>query len=66
MMYLKYVGSHGTFDVEALPKVILGLVVVLSVLELTESIAGFVPVFSRSLVGLLIIVLILLWYVDRR
>lgn len=53
-------------DVETLLTVILGLVVVLLVLELVDAVAGFFPVFSRSLIALLITVLILLWYVRRR
>lgn len=45
---------------------VLVLVIVLLILELADAIVGFLPVFSRPLVGLLIVAFILLWYVDRR
>lgn len=54
-------------DVETLLRIVLVLVVVLLVLELVDAVASFAAgVFSRSLVGLLIVVLILLWYLESR
>lgn len=58
--------QRGRIDVEALLRIVLVLVVVLLILELVDAIAGFLPVFSRSLIGLLIVVLILLWYLENR
>lgn len=58
--------SRGRIDVESLLKIVLVLVLVLLILELVDAIAGVLPVFSRSLIALLIIVLILLWYLENR
>ncbi|MDL5362859.1 hypothetical protein [Halalkalicoccus sp. NIPERK01] len=57
---------RGRLDAEALLTVILVLVVALLVLELVDAVVGLLPVFSRSPIALLIIVLILLWYVRQR
>lgn len=57
---------RGRIDAEGLLRIVLVLVVVLLILELIDAIAGFLPVFSRSLIGLLIVVLILLWYLENR
>jgi len=61
-------GTRGDLDVETLLKIVLGLVVVVLILEILEGILeigfwllGLLP----SLVGLLIVVLIVLWLLDR-
>ena len=54
-------------DVETLLRIVLALVLVLLVLELVDKVASFASgVFSQSLIGLLIVVLILLWYLESR
>lgn len=62
---MKYMDTRARIDAEGLLKIVLVLVVVLLILELVEAIVSFVPVFSRSLIGLLIIVLILLWHLEN-
>jgi hypothetical protein len=57
--------SLGRIDVERLLRVVLVLVLVLLVLELVDALASLTQgVFSRSLIVLLIVVLIGLWYLD--
>lgn len=65
-------GVRGDIAVETLLKVILGLVIVWLVLEIVETLlritfglVGAVFAVLRPVVGLLIVVLIVLWLLDR-
>lgn len=64
---MKYMATKNGIDAELLLRIVLALVLVLLVLELVDAVASFAAgVFSRSLIGLLIVVLILLWYLESR
>ena len=57
-------GDRGALDVEDLLKIVLVLVIVYIAVDLLFEVVGFVFRALSSLVGLLIVVLIVLWFLD--
>ncbi|MFD1598486.1 DUF7554 family protein [Halobellus rarus] len=57
--------DRAALEVEDLLKIVLVLVVILLVLEILDAAFGFIFSFAGPLVGLVIIVLIVLWLLDR-
>ncbi|QCC46333.1 DUF7554 family protein [Halobellus limi] len=58
-------GDRAALEVEDLLKIVLVLVVILLVLEILDAAFGLLFGFAGPLVGLVIIVLIVLWLLDR-
>jgi hypothetical protein len=61
-------GTRGDLEVETLLKIVLGLVVIVLILQVIEGILkiGFWLLrLLPTLLGILIVVLIVLWFLDR-
>jgi hypothetical protein len=59
------IDSRGDIDVETLLKIVLVLVVVWIAVEILDAVVDIVFGPFKSLFGLVIVVLILLWLLDR-